>query len=161
MLLVIESLGERGPNGHRALSIAHYGERNGDAGIRDLPRLCWRTERVALALLLPQWCWRQRLTAIGVDGSMTCQPQTRDLSFMEMWDANIHHQGFLEAFSGLRGRVRFAGFVAHSRVNGLAAGRRLLQGCNLGCTGCWNPATHHLHSRRASRRRCRTGGSRT
>ena len=31
MLLVIESLPERGPNGHRALSIAHYGEQNGDA----------------------------------------------------------------------------------------------------------------------------------
>jgi len=31
MLLVIESLGEPGPNGHRALSIAHYGEQNGDA----------------------------------------------------------------------------------------------------------------------------------
>ena len=38
MLLVIESLGEPGPNGHRALSIAHYGEQNGDA-MRD-PEIC-------------------------------------------------------------------------------------------------------------------------
>ena len=35
------------------------------------------------------------------------------------------------------------GFVACSRVNG--PGVRAVvyfQGCNLGCTGCWNPATH-------------------
>ena len=35
------------------------------------------------------------------------------------------------------------GFVAHSKVNG--PGMRAivyLQGCNLGCAGCWNPATH-------------------
>ena len=35
------------------------------------------------------------------------------------------------------------GFVAHSRVNG--PGVRTVvyfQGCNLGCAGCWNPATH-------------------
>ena len=35
------------------------------------------------------------------------------------------------------------GFVAHSRVNG--PGMRAVvyfQGCNLGCVGCWNPATH-------------------
>jgi len=38
MPLVIESLGKRGPNGHPALSIAHYGEQNGDA-IRN-PEIC-------------------------------------------------------------------------------------------------------------------------
>ena len=35
------------------------------------------------------------------------------------------------------------GFIAHSRVNG--PGVRAVvyfQGCNLGCDGCWNPATH-------------------
>lgn len=35
------------------------------------------------------------------------------------------------------------GFIAHSRVNG--PGMRAVvyfQGCNLGCVGCWNPATH-------------------
>ena len=35
------------------------------------------------------------------------------------------------------------GFIAHSRVNG--PGVRAVvyfQGCNLGCVGCWNPATH-------------------
>lgn len=35
------------------------------------------------------------------------------------------------------------GFVAYSQVNG--PGMRAVvyfQGCNLGCVGCWNPATH-------------------
>ena len=35
------------------------------------------------------------------------------------------------------------GFIAHSQVNG--PGVRAVvyfQGCNLGCDGCWNPATH-------------------
>jgi anaerobic ribonucleoside-triphosphate reductase activating protein len=35
------------------------------------------------------------------------------------------------------------GFVAHSRVNGPGVRAVVyLQGCNLGCASCWNPATH-------------------
>ena len=35
------------------------------------------------------------------------------------------------------------GFVAHSRVNGPGVRSVVyFQGCNLGCAGCWNPATH-------------------
>ena len=35
------------------------------------------------------------------------------------------------------------GFVAHSQVNGPGVRAIVyLQGCNLGCAGCWNPATH-------------------
>jgi anaerobic ribonucleoside-triphosphate reductase activating protein len=35
------------------------------------------------------------------------------------------------------------GFVAHSRVNGPGVRAVVyLQGCNLGCSSCWNPATH-------------------
>src|SRR6266481_9528343 len=102
MLLVIESLGERGPNGHRALSIAHYGEQNGDA-MRD-PEIC--AEIVIENGAAKLWPYYFRNDYAGVerwnrqreaDGSMTCRPrETRDLeSFMEMWDANIHDQGFL------------------------------------------------------------------
>jgi anaerobic ribonucleoside-triphosphate reductase activating protein len=39
--------------------------------------------------------------------------------------------------------VLIHGFIAHSQVNG--PGVRAVvyfQGCNLGCDGCWNPATH-------------------
>lgn len=103
--LVIESLGERGPNGHRALSIAHYGEQNGDA-MRD-PEIC--AEVVVENGATKLWPYYFRNDYAGVehwncrreaDGSMTCLPrQTRDLeSFMEMWDTNLRDQGFLEAF---------------------------------------------------------------
>ncbi|MGH9631192.1 MAG: 4Fe-4S cluster-binding domain-containing protein [Bryobacteraceae bacterium] len=35
------------------------------------------------------------------------------------------------------------GFVAHSLVNGPGVRAVVyLQGCNLGCASCWNPATH-------------------
>jgi len=35
------------------------------------------------------------------------------------------------------------GFVAHSQANGPGVWAIVyLQGCNLGCAGCWNPATH-------------------
>ena len=105
VLLVIESLGETGPSGHRALSIAHYGEQNGDA-MRD-PEIC---AEVVVENGAPKlWPYYFRNDYAGVarwnrrrdaDGSVTCQPrETLDLeSFMEMWDANIHHQGYLEAF---------------------------------------------------------------
>jgi len=105
MPLVIESLGEPGPNGHRALSIAHYGEQNGDA-MRD-PEIC--AEVVAENGATKLWPYYFRNDYAGVerwsrvreaDGSMTCRPgETRDLeSFMEMWDTNIRDLGFFEAF---------------------------------------------------------------
>ena len=111
MPLVVESLGERGPSGHRALSIAHYGEQNGDA-MRD-PEIC--AEVVVEKGSASLWPYYFRNDYAGVeswnrqraaDGSMTCRPQeTRDLeSFMEMWDANIQAQGFLEAFRRTRGQ---------------------------------------------------------
>lgn len=105
MPLVIESLAEPGPNGHRALSIAHYGEQNGDA-MRD-PEIC--AEVVVENGAAKLWPYYFRNDYAGVerwnrrcdsDGSMICRPrETCDLeSFMEMWDTNIHDQGFLEAF---------------------------------------------------------------
>ena len=40
------------------------------------------------------------------------------------------------------------GFVAHSQVNGPGVRAIVyLQGCNLGCAGCWNPATHAFTGR--------------
>jgi hypothetical protein len=93
------------------LSIAHYGEQNGDA-IRD-PAIC--AEIVMENGAAKLWPYYFRNDCAGVerrnrqreaDGSMTCQPrETRDLeSFMEMWDANLEGQGFLEAFNQTAGR---------------------------------------------------------
>ena len=105
MPLVIESLGERGPNGHRVLSIAHYGEQNGDA-MRD-PEICAEIVIESRATKLWPYYFRNDYAGVErwsrlpeVDGSMTCWPrETRDLErFMEMWDKNLGDQGFLEAF---------------------------------------------------------------
>src|SRR5260370_39657662 len=105
MLLVIESLGEPGPDGHRALSIAHYGEQNGDA-MRD-PEICAENVIESGAIKLRPYYFRNDYAGVELwnrqreaDGSMTCRPrETRDLeSFMEMWDANVHDHGFLVAF---------------------------------------------------------------
>lgn len=103
--LVIESLAEQGPSGHLALSIAHYGVQSGDA-MRD-PEIC--AEVVIENGAAELWPYYFRNDYAGVerwsrlreaDGSMTCRPaETHDLErFMEMWDANIHDQGFLEEF---------------------------------------------------------------
>jgi hypothetical protein len=105
MPLVIELLAELGPNGHRALSIAHYGEQNGDT-MRD-PEIC--AEVVVKNGAMKLWPYYFRNDYVGVerwnrrcdsDGSIFCRPrETRDLErFMELWDANIHDQGFPEAF---------------------------------------------------------------
>jgi hypothetical protein len=111
MALVIEALGERGPNGHRALSIAHYGDQNGDA-MRDPEIFAEIVIENGAARLWPFYFrndyagverWTRQQEA---DGSMTCRlRETQDLeSFMEMWDANIQHQGFLEAFQRTAGQ---------------------------------------------------------
>src|SRR5882672_9296621 len=111
MPLVIESLVEIGPNGHRAVSIPHYGERNG-AAMRDRG-IC--AEIVIESGATKLWPYYFRNDYAGVerwnrqpeaDGSMSCRPrETRDLeSFMEMWDANIQDQCFLEAFRRTAGQ---------------------------------------------------------
>ena len=111
MLLVIESLGEPGPNGPRALSGAHYGEQNGDA-MRD-PEICAEIVMENGAARLWPYYFRNDYAGVErwnrhreADGSMTCQPrETRDLErFMEMWDANLNDQGFLVAFRRTVGR---------------------------------------------------------
>ena len=105
MPLVIESLGEPGPDGHPALLIAHCGEQNGDA-MRD-PEICVEVVADNGALKLWPYYFRNDYAAVErwsrqcqSDGSMTCRPaETRDLeAFMEMWDTNIRDQGFLDAF---------------------------------------------------------------
>jgi len=101
MLLVIESLGEPGPNDYRALSIAHYGEQHGDA-MRD-PEIC--AEVVVESGAAKLWPYYFRNDYASVE-HWNCRPrETRDLeSFMDMWDANIQDQGFLEAFQRTAGQ---------------------------------------------------------
>ena len=105
MALVIEELTEPGPNGHRALSIAHYGEQNGDQ-MRD-PEICAEVVEENGAAALWPYYFRDDYTGIehwnrrrDADGSIISNPhETRDFEkFMEIWDQNIFDQGFLQAF---------------------------------------------------------------
>ena len=107
MRLVIEIVGPIFPNGTSEMSVAHYGEQNGDA-MRD-PEITF--------LMIPgenrEWQW-QPLTftndymgiyqvAAEYDNFAHLRVRDAKLSrelteFAEMWDRNIKHQGFVEAF---------------------------------------------------------------
>lgn len=105
MRLVIEVLPHHGPDGHRVISIAHYGKQNGDP-TRD-PEVCAEViRRDEGPVLWPyyirndyagfeQWSrWRDG------DGNVICLPErTREMeAFLVMWDRNLRDQGFLAAY---------------------------------------------------------------
>ena len=106
MRLVIEALPERGPDGNVVVSVAHYGEQNGDA-MRDPEMLFEVVEEVGREpefwpfyfrndyAAVEQWS-RRRWEA----GNVHCLPKrTHDFEqFAKMWDRNLREQGFLEAF---------------------------------------------------------------
>jgi hypothetical protein len=106
MRLVIEVLPERGPDGHVVVSVAHYGEQNGDA-MRDPEMLFEVVEEVGREpefwpfyfrndyAAVEHWS-RQRDEAGNLHGLPT---RTRDFEqFAKVWDRNLREQGFLEAF---------------------------------------------------------------
>lgn len=105
MRLAIEVLAERGPDGHLVVSVAQYGELNGDL-MRDPEMLFEAVERDGVAEL---WPFYFRNDYVGVEqrsryrnesGNLVCLPQrTREMeTFARMWDQNLSDQGFLEAF---------------------------------------------------------------
>ena len=110
--LVIEMLPECGPDGHRAISIAHYDESNGplmrDPGgcaeivvEKDVPAL-WPysfQEDFASFALVSRWR--------DTEGIVHCLPaEIRALEeFLVMWDQNLREQGYLEAFRRSRSAV--------------------------------------------------------
>ena len=107
--LVIEMLPECGPDGHRAISIAHYGESNGDL-MRD-PEVC--AEIVVEEGTPVLWPYSFRNDVIGFgqvsrwrdrEGNLNCLPgETRAIEeFLAMWDRNLREQGYLEAFRRTR-----------------------------------------------------------
>lgn len=89
MALCIESIGARGPWGEgMALSIAHYGEQNGDL-MRD-PEVC--LERTAAGGWRPYY---YRNDYVGVERESCAPAQVAALeSFCRMWDRNLRGQGF-------------------------------------------------------------------
>jgi hypothetical protein len=62
MTLVIEDTRERGPNGLHAISVAHYGEQNGDL-MRD-PEMIFEAEESRKQMNLVPYYWRNDYAGI-------------------------------------------------------------------------------------------------
>jgi hypothetical protein len=107
MALVIEAMDESGPCGLPALSVAHYGELNGDA-MRD-PEMCFELGFAAGPHLDPFY---YRNDYVGVEqwsrfineGRYVCHIQlhVEHQRFAALWDKNLRQQGFVEAFARQR-----------------------------------------------------------
>jgi hypothetical protein len=107
MRLVIEVVGQIFPNGSCEVSVAHYGEQNGDA-MRD-PETTF--------LVIPsedgEWQWEPLtflndyvgMYQVAAEYDHFGQVRVRDAKlskelseFAEQWDRNIKQQGFMDAF---------------------------------------------------------------
>lgn len=106
MALLIEAMPEPGPLGLPALSVAHYGEQNGDL-MRD-PEMCFElSKRVANKLSLDPYYWRNDCVAVEQWSRNVVRGQYVALlrlygqheRFAAEWDRNLALQGFLEAFT--------------------------------------------------------------
>jgi hypothetical protein len=106
MRLVIEVIGGPYPNGAYQLSVAHYGEQNGDA-MRD-PELTFLLAPGERGLIWTPLTYEnsylgcyQVAAEVNERGEVTVRDQRllRDLrNFAKQWDGNIKDQGFLEVF---------------------------------------------------------------
>ena len=107
--LVIEAIPEPGPLGLRCLSVAHYGEQNGDL-MRD-PEMCFELSNpLRLGLSLIPYYWRNDYVGIEqysrsirddnyvFDSGLYTQHE----KFAAQWDRNLRSQGFVEAFDRKR-----------------------------------------------------------
>jgi hypothetical protein len=104
MGLVIEAMDESGPCGLPAISVAHYGEQNGDA-MRD-PEMCFELGFAGGAHLfafyyrndyagIEQW---SRFIHEGMYAFHT-QLHREHEHFAALWDRNLNAQRFLDAFT--------------------------------------------------------------
>jgi hypothetical protein len=100
--LVIEAVDESGPMGLPAISVAHYGQQNGDL-MRD-PEMCF--ELVGEDRLDPYY-WRNDYAAVEqwsrniVRDRYLCLVQLHEQHkhFAKTWDDNLSSQGFAEVFT--------------------------------------------------------------
>jgi hypothetical protein len=106
MALVIEATLEPGPLNLPALSVAHYGEQNGDL-MRD-PEMCFELSKPPLSGLgLSAYYYRNDY--MGVEqfsryldaGNYIFVPDLYEQheTFAELWDRNLRAQRFFEAYS--------------------------------------------------------------
>lgn len=104
MELVIEAVDEFGPCGLPAISIAHYGEQNGDA-MRD-PEMCFEFGLAGGAHLTPFY-WRNDYVGVEQwsrfiqEGNYCFHTALyrQHESFAKTWDNNLRRQGFAEVFT--------------------------------------------------------------
>jgi hypothetical protein len=108
MPLVIEALYESGPCGLPALSVAHYGEQNGDL-MRD-PEMCFELSFAGGIADLNPFYYRQDYVGCeqwsrfitGTDYAYSRELHRQHVSFSKVWDRNLRLQGFVEAFERQR-----------------------------------------------------------
>jgi hypothetical protein len=103
MALVIEATDESGPSGLPAISVAHYGEQNGDL-MRD-PEMCFELGFAEAPHLEPFYF---RNDYLGIEQwSRTIERghyvhlsglHEQHKQFARQWDNNLRLQGFAEAF---------------------------------------------------------------
>ena len=104
MQLVIESMDESGPCGLPAISVAHYGEQNGDL-MRD-PEMCFELGLTGGPRLNPFY-WRNDYVGIEQwsrfirEGNYCYHRQLHEQheAFAKTWDRNLRSQGFAEVFT--------------------------------------------------------------
>jgi hypothetical protein len=104
--LVIEATPEPGPLGTLAISVAHYGEQNGDL-MRD-PEMCFELSKPPLCSLELVACY-YRNDYMGVEQYSRYIDGTNYVfvpalyeqhqKFAALWDRNLRAQGFIEAFT--------------------------------------------------------------
>jgi hypothetical protein len=106
MRLVIEHVGT-GPRGGELVSVAHYGEQNGDL---------MRDPEIVFEVVAGQWhpvsiqqdylgSYREAVS-VGADGKVYVRPaEVRDIQvFARVWDRNLKHQRFVDATEAQAGR---------------------------------------------------------
>ena len=104
MELVIEATDESGPCGLPSLSVAHYGEQNGDL-MRD-PEMCFELG-FAGGAHLNSFYWRNDYAGIEQwsrfirEGNYCYHTQlhAQHERFAKTWDNNLRQQGFAEAYT--------------------------------------------------------------
>jgi hypothetical protein len=104
MRLVIEDIQIPGPDGHPSLSVAHYGEQNGDA-MRD-PEMLFELIEISGQIRLVPYYFRndyigvEQYSRLHQDGVALVRPRLlhEHQRFARLWDRNLRAQGFVEAF---------------------------------------------------------------
>jgi len=104
MVLVIEATPEPGPLNLPAISVAHYGEQNGDL-MRD-PEMCFEIgtpegEHPSAFYFRNDYLSVEQWSRIVRDGRYIVHAELyrRHEEFARTWDRNLRAQGFLEAFT--------------------------------------------------------------